>query len=306
VLLDIDYPRNLWQASCLYTLYDAGCTLIKGNYQGIGAVGAGATNTVLPYASGGSGGSINVSMGGSGGAPISRVILTSSAAVNATYISSPSVTLSDPTGSGAVIRALVSPHAVFGGTFALYGFIVVSAGHGYTNPAITISGGGGSGATAEAVLAPGVETVNGLSVGKGGGGYSQAAQLQISGGGGTGATGTLIISKGVITGVIKTNSGTGYSSAPTATVVDESGQTFNQGTLMFQGGQNAGVLVQIKSATNTALTLANPLLFVPVAGDVFTILPGCDHTTGQGGCGKFNNLLNFRGFPFVPPPETAY
>jgi hypothetical protein len=28
--------------------------------------------------------------------------------------------------------------------------------------------------------------------------------------------------------------------------------------------------------------------------------PGCDHTTGAAGCGKFNNVANFGGFPYIP------
>ena len=48
-----------------------------------------------------------------------------------------------------------------------------------------------------------------------------------------------------------------------------------------------------------------PLPFAPSPGDAFTVYAGCDHT--QGTCqGRFNNLANFRGFPYVPPPELAY
>ena len=43
----------------------------------------------------------------------------------------------------------------------------------------------------------------------------------------------------------------------------------------------------------------------PGAGDAFTVYAGCDHT--QATCqGRFNNLANFRGFPYVPPPQMAY
>jgi hypothetical protein len=34
------------------------------------------------------------------------------------------------------------------------------------------------------------------------------------------------------------------------------------------------------------------------------VYKGCDKTTAT--CaGRFNNLANFRGYPFVPPPELA-
>jgi hypothetical protein len=47
-----------------------------------------------------------------------------------------------------------------------------------------------------------------------------------------------------------------------------------------------------------------PLQSVSSVGDTFTIYYGCDHTPGT--CqSKFNNLANFRGFPYVPPPQMA-
>lgn len=49
VLLDIDYPRNLYQPSCLHTLYDSGCTLSASAFTTAGTVGAGATASVIPW-----------------------------------------------------------------------------------------------------------------------------------------------------------------------------------------------------------------------------------------------------------------
>lgn len=47
-----------------------------------------------------------------------------------------------------------------------------------------------------------------------------------------------------------------------------------------------------------------PLQSAPASGDAFTVYQGCDHTPGT--CrSKFNNLPNFRGFPYVPPPQMA-
>ncbi len=59
------------------------------------------------------------------------------------------------------------------------------------------------------------------------------------------------------------------------------------------------------AAAGSALALMYPLPFAPATGDAFTVYAGCDHT--QGTCqGRFNNLANFRGFPYVPPPQMAY
>ena len=56
---------------------------------------------------------------------------------------------------------------------------------------------------------------------------------------------------------------------------------------------------------NAGLTivLSFPLVNAPAAGDTFTIYQGCDHTWTT--CNApFGNLANFRGYPFIPPPQT--
>ena len=84
-----------------------------------------------------------------------------------------------------------------------------------------------------------------------------------------------------------------------------SSTAFAQGTITFTSGANTGITANIKSATASALTLSYPLPNVPAAGDAFTAYQGCDHTLAT--CkAKFNNSSNFRGFPFVPVPETAF
>jgi len=83
------------------------------------------------------------------------------------------------------------------------------------------------------------------------------------------------------------------------------GTNFVQGTITFTSGVNAGLTATIKSAVaSTSLTLVYPLLNAPSTGDAFTAYFGCDHTIGT--CqGRFSNLANFRGFPFVPPVQYA-
>lgn len=79
---------------------------------------------------------------------------------------------------------------------------------------------------------------------------------------------------------------------------------YAQGTITFTSGVNAGKSVTVKSGGAGALTLAYPLVNAPAPGDAFTVYQGCDHTMAT--CrSKFNNLANFRGFPFVPPPTFA-
>ncbi|MGC1547219.1 MAG: phage BR0599 family protein [Rhodanobacter sp.] len=47
--------------------------------------------------------------------------------------------------------------------------------------------------------------------------------------------------------------------------------------------------------TLTLLTL--PQLSV---GSAVSAYPGCDHSTGTGGCGRFNNMVNYGGQPYIP------
>jgi len=96
-------------------------------------------------------------------------------------------------------------------------------------------------------------------------------------------------------------------SGSTASVINWSAAStsFQQGSITFTSGVNAGVTATVGSAVaGTSLTLLYPLESVPATGDGFTVYYGCDHTPGT--CqAKFNNLANFRGFPFVPPPQMA-
>lgn len=102
-----------------------------------------------------------------------------------------------------------------------------------------------------------------------------------------------------VPGVVATDS--------TNSVINWAGATadFKQGTLIFSPGINNGVSVNIKDAsTGVSLTLSYPLINAPSTGDVFMAFWGCDHTKAT--CKtKFNNLSNFRGFPYIPPPTYS-
>jgi uncharacterized phage protein (TIGR02218 family) len=110
-------------------------------------------------------------------------------------------------------------------------------------------------------------------------------------------------------GLVKSAFGTaGVAGAgSSASVIDWSGATLNfvQGTIIFSSGANNGLTANVKSAiVATSLILSYPLPNSPASGDAFTAYWGCDHT--QATCtSRFNNLANFRGFPYVPPPTYA-
>jgi uncharacterized phage protein (TIGR02218 family) len=78
---------------------------------------------------------------------------------------------------------------------------------------------------------------------------------------------------------------------------------FKYGVLTFNDGDNAGFSMEIQNSTagskNIQLYLSPPTL--PVAGTSVTFYPGCPKTVAV--CvSKFDNILNFRGEPYVPEP----
>lgn len=80
---------------------------------------------------------------------------------------------------------------------------------------------------------------------------------------------------------------------------------FDQGVLVMNEGPDAGVKKTVKKGlANGLVTLVSPLTVEPEPGWTFSIYPGCDHTKATCSA-KFNNLLRFRGFPYIPVPETS-
>lgn len=85
---------------------------------------------------------------------------------------------------------------------------------------------------------------------------------------------------------------------------NETSGWFDQGVIEFTSGANAGTRRTVKAYTSGQFWFALPLINPPQVGDTFTAFPGCDKTKAT--CqGKFNNLPQFRGFPYIPIPETA-
>ncbi|WP_294538107.1 DUF2163 domain-containing protein [uncultured Rhodoblastus sp.] len=106
----------------------------------------------------------------------------------------------------------------------------------------------------------------------------------------------------VVAGTYSTTGSVGAGSTQTQIYWPGAIPPFQQGTITFTSGGNTGAVATIKSAGSGWLQLAYPLLYSPAAGDAFSASYGCDHTMAT--CqSRFNNLSQFRGFPFVPPPQ---
>lgn len=81
---------------------------------------------------------------------------------------------------------------------------------------------------------------------------------------------------------------------------------YDLGTLTFTSGVLNGVSATIKKYLHASgqVILNVPLSPAPSNGDALTLYPGCDKQ--QATClSKFNNLINFGGFPYIPTVETA-
>lgn len=99
--------------------------------------------------------------------------------------------------------------------------------------------------------------------------------------------------------------GAGATSTTIPSALAQATDYFQLGVIVFTSGPAAGSRRAVKAFSGGTFTLDIPLPAVPAAGNTFTVIPGCDHSTGAQGCAKFSNLNRFRGFPFVPRPEMA-
>lgn len=79
---------------------------------------------------------------------------------------------------------------------------------------------------------------------------------------------------------------------------------FDLGSVKMLTGANAGVSRTIRTYSTTQVTVLQPWPHPVAVGDSFAIYRGCDLTMAT--CvNRFDNLQGFRGFPYIPPPETV-
>ena len=111
---------------------------------------------------------------------------------------------------------------------------------------------------------------------------------------------------GVIRGTYAANGAAGTGSTSSRIAFAGALALHAQGSIVFTSGVNANVRATIKGvAVGASLSLVYPLPSTPATGDGFTVYAGCDHTSAT--CAsRFNNIGNFRGFPYVPPPQIAF
>lgn len=81
---------------------------------------------------------------------------------------------------------------------------------------------------------------------------------------------------------------------------------FTAGKVTWTSGGNNGLSKEIKSfSTGGVVTLQEPMPYPITVGDQYTIFAGCTKRWQADCLIKFNNSLNFRGFPFVPGDDAT-
>lgn len=79
---------------------------------------------------------------------------------------------------------------------------------------------------------------------------------------------------------------------------------YTLGVLKCGSGPNAGLTRTIRLHASNVATISPALPVAPGTGDSLTGYPSCFKL--QTSCVGYGNLPNFRGFPWVPSPETMY
>lgn len=75
---------------------------------------------------------------------------------------------------------------------------------------------------------------------------------------------------------------------------------FTRGKITWTSGPNTDLSMDVKSSSGATIILALPMPYDISAGHMYRMVAGCQKRMAADCRGKFNNLVNFRGFPHVP------
>lgn len=89
----------------------------------------------------------------------------------------------------------------------------------------------------------------------------------------------------------------------TDTSITEEDNYYKYGKLTWTSGNNNTYQVEVKNQTAGQITLFLPMPYSIEVGDTFNVIAGCDKYFNT--CkNKFDNVINFRGFPHVPGRDS--
>lgn len=82
---------------------------------------------------------------------------------------------------------------------------------------------------------------------------------------------------------------------------------FDAGKVTWTSGDNVGLSMEVRAHTGGgAIELQEPMPYPIEASDQFTIWAGCLKRATEDCAAKFSNIINFRGFPFVPGQDQMF
>jgi len=81
----------------------------------------------------------------------------------------------------------------------------------------------------------------------------------------------------------------------------EANEWLTAGKITFTSGLNNGLSMEVKNSTAAGVIKLHELMpFNIVAGDTYSMYAGCTKRMTEDCIGKFDNVVNFRGFPHLP------
>ena len=89
----------------------------------------------------------------------------------------------------------------------------------------------------------------------------------------------------------------------TSNALTQAAGYFTGGQITWTSGNNNGLNMEVKEFANKQVVLAQAMPYAIQVGSSFQIIAGCDKTH-QTCISKFNNIINFRGEPFVPGTDA--
>lgn len=96
-----------------------------------------------------------------------------------------------------------------------------------------------------------------------------------------------------------TSSFSGSAGSPFVTPLGSNSGYFDYGVLTMTSGLNNGLSMEVKTYTVGQIVLQLPFPYAVAPGDTYSLTAGCDRSFAT--CkDRFNNVLNFRGEPYVP------
>lgn len=105
------------------------------------------------------------------------------------------------------------------------------------------------------------------------------------------------------------SSGLSSSFIPWSGAAPGNATNYQNGEITMTSGVASGQTRTVVQATSEGLTLAYPLYETPEPGDAFTAFEGCDKTYDSGSgqsCTDRANTQHYKGYEFVPPPNSSY